>query len=55
MTVGTLPQTSPRVSRAAKIRQYIARAIRVRAGRLRNLLWSVMLIPLMINVLFGRR
>ena len=55
MTVGSLRQTSPRVSRTAKTCQYVARAIRRRAGRLRILLWSlVMLIPLMINVLFGR-
>jgi hypothetical protein len=56
MTGGSLRQTSPRVTGAARIRHYVARAIRLRAGRLRILLWSlVMLIPLMINVLFGRR
>jgi|KBSSwiStaDraftv2_1062776.scaffolds.fasta_scaffold297702_2 hypothetical protein len=56
MTGGSLRQTSHRVSWPAKIRQYVARATRLRAGRLRILLWSlVMLIPLMINVLFGRR
>jgi hypothetical protein len=55
MTVGWL-RHSPRVSRASKIRRYVARAIRLRAGRLRILLWSlVMLIPLMVNMLFGRR